>query len=315
MGVPRASGVPDYGPGGTIRFNPEIWSGKLVEKFYKTTVFGDICTTDYEGEIAGMGAQIVIRTVPDITISPYVIGAGLVAQYPSRNAVTLAIDQAKAFAVALNTVDQRQSDIDLSDIFANDGSIQLKIAADADVLATIPSQVATANQGATAGNDSANINLGTSATPVHVTKDGASSTKAAVELITDMGQVLDEQNVSDEGRWLVVPPWFTKLVKNSDLRIASLAGDGVSILRNGKIGEVDRFSIYMCRNVYKQTSPVTAWEIMFGHSAGLAFAAQIVEAQMIDNPNDFGYIIRGLMVFGFKVIEPNYVGTAFVVTP
>lgn len=313
MSVPRASGVPDYGPGGTVNFNPEIYSGKLVEKFYKTTVFGEICTTDYEGDIAGFGANVIIRTVPDVAVSDYVIGAGLTAQYPSRNSVTLAIDQAKSFNVALNTVDSRQSDLDLSDIFANDGSIQLKIAADVDMLATIPSQVATANQGANAGADSGNINLGTIASPLQLVASGATGAQAnVIDFIVSAGQVLDEQNVSDEGRWMVLPPWVIALIKRSDLRIASLAGDGVSILRNGKVGMIDRFTIYQSRNVLKASSPETSFAVMFGHSAGLAFAAQIVEAQMIDNPNDFGYLIRGLMVFGYKVIEANYVGTAFV---
>lgn len=313
MGVPRASGVPDYGPSGTVNFSPEVYSGKLVEKFYKTTVFGEIASTDYEGDIAGFGAQVVIRTIPDITVSDYIIGEGLTAQYPTRNSVTLAIDQAKSFNVALNTVDSRQSDIDLSDVFANDGSIQLKIAADADMLATIPSEVDADNTGNTAGQDSGNIKLGTLATPVVLTNGTTSGqTVNIIDWLVSMGTVLDEQNVSDEGRWVVLPPWVVALVKKSDLRIASLAGDGVSILRNGKVGMIDRFTVYQSRNVLKTTTPGPTWAVMFGHSAGLAFAAQIVEAQMIDNPNDFGYLIRGLMVFGYKVIEAQYVGASFV---
>jgi len=305
-GVPRASGVPDYGPSGTVNFDPELYSGKLVEKFYKTTVFGEIASTDYEGEIAGFGAQIKIRTIPDVTVSDYVIGAGLTPQYPVNNSVTLAIDQAKSFAVALSTVDSRQSDLDLADVFANDGSIQLRIAADADMLETIPAEVSAFNSGQDAGVDSGNINLGTSSTPVVLDKTNI------LDFIVLCGQVLDEQNVSDEGRWMVAAPSFIAAVKTSDLRIASLAGDGVSIMRNGKVGEIDRFTMYQSRNLLKQTSPGPAQYLMFGHSAGLTFASQIVECQMIDNPNDFGYIIRGLMVFGYEVIGPNYVGTAVV---
>lgn len=306
MGVPLASGVPDYGPAGTINYDPEVYSGKLVEKFYKTTVFGEIASTDYEGEIAGYGAQVKIRTVPTVTVADYVIGAGLTAQYPTSNSKTLAIDQAKSFAVALNLVNARQSDLDLADVFANDGSIQLRIATDADVLETIPADVSPDNSGTTAGADSNNINLGDSTNPVSITKTNV------VDFMVDCGTVLDEQNVSDEGRWFVAPPWFIALIKQSDLRIASLAGDGVSILRNGKVGEIDRFTVYQSRNLLTQSSPGPATYVMFGHSAGLTFASQIVECQMIDNPSDFGYIIRGLMVFGFEVIEPKYLGTAVV---
>jgi hypothetical protein len=305
-GVPRASGVPDYGPAGTINFDPELYSGKLVEKFYKTTVFGEIASTDYEGEIAGFGAQVKIRTIPDVTVSDYVIGAGLSPQYPANNSVTLAINQAKSFNVALSTVDSRQSDLDLADVFANDGSIQLKIAADADMLETIPAEVSAQTSGTNAGADSQNINLGDSTNPVALDKT------TILDFIVGCGQVMDEENVSEEGRWLVGSPAFMAAIKKSDLRIASLAGDGVSIMRNGKVGEVDAFTLYQSRNLLKQTSPGPAQYIMFGHSAGLTFASQIVECQMIDNPNDFGYIIRGLMVFGYQVIAATYVGTAVV---
>jgi hypothetical protein len=235
-----------------------------------------------------------------------VIGEGLTPQYPSRNSVTLAIDKAKSFNVALNTVDSRQSDLDLADVFANDGSMQLRIAADADMLETIPADVSADNSGTTAGADSQDLDLGSAASPRLLDKDNV------IDLFVDMGQVLDEQNVSDEGRWVVAPPWVIALVKRSDLKIASLAGDGVSILRNGKIGEIDRFTTYQSRNVLRQTSPAVASYLMFGHSAGLTFAAQIVECQMIDNPSDFGYLIRGLMVYGFEAIEPSYIGTAAV---
>jgi hypothetical protein len=306
MGVARASGIPDYGPSGTINYDPEVYSGKLVEKFYKTTVFGEIASTDYEGDIAGFGAQVKIRTIPDVVVSDYVIGQGLNPQYPGNNSVTLAIDQAKSFAVALSTVDARQSDLDMADIFANDGSIQLRISADADMLETIPADVSADNRGPNAGADSDNINLGDSTNPLSLSKTNI------VDYITEWGLVLDEQNVSDEGRWLVLPPWAIMLIKQSDLKIASLTGDGVSILRNGKVGEIDRFTIYQSRNLLRQTSPGPASYAMFGHSAGLTFAAQIVECQMIDNPSDFGYIIRGLMVFGYEVIGPSYVGTAVI---
>lgn len=306
MGVPRATSLPDYGPAGASKFIPEVWSGKLAEKFYKTTVFGEICSTDYEGEITGFGNNVVIRTVPDVTVSDYVVGAGLTSQYPTSTAVNLSIDQAKSFAVAVTTVDARQADVDMVDVFANDASIQLRIAVDADVLETIPADVSADNSGRTAGVDSNNIDLGDSTTPVALTKTNV------VDFIVDMGTVLDEQNVPDEGRWLVLPPWAIALVKKSDLKIASLAGDNVSILRNGKIGEIDRFTIYQSRNLLRQTSPGPATYAMFGHSAGVTFAAQVTEAEMINNPNDFGYIVRGLMVYGFEVIVPAYVGTAVI---
>jgi hypothetical protein len=305
IGVARSSGQTDYTVGSASKFIPELYSGKLVEKFYKSTVFGEIASTDYEGEITGYGNNVIIRTVPDVTVSDYTIGGGLANEYPASVAVSLTIDQAKSFAVALNTVDAAQSDIDMANVFADDGSIQLRLAADAEVLETIPAQVSADNSGRVAGVDSS-IDLGDSTTPFGVSKTNV------LDFMVDCGTVLDEQDVPDEGRWMVVPPWFTARIKKSDLKIASLAGDNTSILRNGKVGMIDRFMIYQSRNLLRQTSPGPATYVMFGHSAGLTFASQIVQLRMIDNPNDFGYLIQGLMVFGFKVIEGQYIGTAVV---
>lgn len=305
-GVPRSSGMTDYGLGSTTGFIPQVYSGKLVEQMYKTTVFGEIANTDYEGEIAGLGSNVVIRTMPDVTVNDYTIGAGLSNQYPSSTATNLAIDQAKEFSVALNLVDMQQSDLDMADIFANVGSIKMQIAVDQDMLETIPAQVSSSNQGTAAGADTGSVNLGDSTNPYGLTKTNV------IDFLVDCGTVLDEQSVSDEGRWIVLPPWAVALIKKSDLRIASLAGDGTSILRNGKVGEIDRFTVYQSRSLLSQTSPGQAHYAMFGHSAGLTFAAQVVTCEMLQNPNDFGYIVRGLMVYGFNVVGPKYVGTAVI---
>jgi hypothetical protein len=302
MPVARNGSLSASEPTGAMKFSPDVFSGKLVEKFYQSTVMGEIASTDYEGDIAGFGANVIIRTVPDVAVNDYVIGTGLTNQYPSRSAVTLAIDKAKSFAVAINTVDARQSDLDTADIFANEGSIKLKIAADADMLQTIPAQVAAANTGATAGRDSINLNMGTTAAPRSV------SAANVVDFLVEAGQVLDEQDVSEEGRWIVLPPWMIARIKRSDLRIASLSGDGISILRNGKVGEIDRFKIFQSRSLLNQTTPAVATNVVFGHSAGLTFASQIVDLRLIDNPNDFGYLCQGLMVYGYQVVEPLYVG-------
>lgn len=48
-GVPRAPGYPDYSSTSSSAFIPEVWSSKLVTKFYATTVFGSIASTEYEG--------------------------------------------------------------------------------------------------------------------------------------------------------------------------------------------------------------------------------------------------------------------------
>ncbi len=134
---PRAAGYADYSSTSTTAYIPEVWSGKLVQKFYATTVFGSIASTDYEGEIKGFGDNIVIRTVPTITVSDYQIGSTFgPTDYdtPTRASVDLSINKGKKFLVRVNTVDRVQSDLDLVDVFSDEASMQLKISMDRDLL-------------------------------------------------------------------------------------------------------------------------------------------------------------------------------------
>lgn len=302
-GVTTAGGVPDYSSSGTPKFSPALYSGKMVEKFYAATAFGEIATTDYEGDIVGFGDNVVIRTVPDVAVSDYIIGQGLNRQRPSSTAVTLSINKAKTFSVALNRVQARQSDLDLAEVFSTEGTKKTKIAADKDILGNIFTQVDAANQGATAGALSGDINLGAAGSPVALTSDNMT------QYLTYAGQVLDEQDLPDEDRWIVLPSSGVRALKNSDLKVASLAGDGESILRNGKVGMVDRFMIYQSNNLTLTTDGSDkVWNMPFGHKSSLTFAAQITELRMIDDPDDFGWLIDGLLVYGYKVIAPKYMG-------
>lgn len=197
-------------------------------------------------------------------------------------------------------MNKAQSDYAYVEDWTRDASEQLKIAIDTDVLGTAYSDVHASNQGTTAGVKSGNIDLGVSGSPVAVDKTNI------LDKIVDLGTVLDEQNVPQEGRFLVVPPWFCGLVKSSDLKDASLAGDGTSILRNGRLGMIDRFTLYMSNLMATTTDgSYTAWNIIAGHRSGLTFASQLLESETLRAESTFGDIFRGLQVYGYKVIKPE----------
>lgn len=293
MTYPVSQGYTQY----SGNFIPEIWSGKLQAKFYKTTVFAEIANSDWEGEISGQGDKVKIRTIPTINIANYTKGMNLTNQVPDSAPVELMIDKGKYFSVVLDDVDAVQTDLKLMDIFTNDATEQMKIAIDADVLNGVKAGAATANKGATAGAISGDINLGTDAAPRAVTKANV------LDLILDAGQVLDEQNVPETGRWLVIPAWMAAMLKNSDLKQAYLTGDSVSPLRNGKLGMVDRFMIYVSNNLPKTGDGDT--HLMAGTKDAITFASQMTNVETIRAQSTFGNIVRGLNVYGYNVIKPE----------
>lgn len=307
MSVTRAAGMPAYNAGSASGFVPEIWSGKLVEKLYTATCFGEIANTDYEGEISSQGDKVIIRTTPNITINDYEVGMTLNYQKPTSQKVELVVDQGKYFAFEVKDVDRMQSDIKLMDDWSNDAGQQMAIAVDRNVLAYAYTDVAAENAGATAGKISQGYNMGAVGAPVGLAKENV------VDFIVDSGSVLFEQDVPMEGRWMVIPTWMAGLIKKSELKDASLSGDGKSMLRNGRIGMIDNYTLYVSNNVAHVTDgSAKVANLIFGHKKALTFASQITELEDLKNPNDFGKLVRGLNVFGRKVIDPNAIGHGYV---
>jgi len=289
-GIPQMSGV----------YVPEIWSGKTLVKFYDKTVFAAISNIDYEGEIKKHGDKVIIRTIPDMTINPYVKGQKLTYATPTPETIELLIDKGHYWAFAVNDVDEKQSDIAFVEKWTTDASEQLGITMDTAILADVYADADASNKGATAGKISQDINLGATGTPLVVTKDNI------LDIIVDLNTVFNEQSVPENDRKLVIPAWACGLIKKSDLKDASLTGDGSSILRNGRIGMIDRFEIFSSNNIESVTDGAdTAYNAIACQREALTFASQLTKNETIDNPDDFGKLNRGLQVYGYKVIKPE----------
>jgi hypothetical protein len=295
----------------TGKFIPEIWSGKLQVKFYQTTVLAQITNNDWEGEITDQGDKVEIRTVPTITINNYTKGQTLTSQVPTNDVVELNIDKGKYFQVVVDDVDDVQSDLKLMDIFTNDASQQMKIAVDTDVLSALVGASATANEGATAGAISGDINLGVSTGESKAAREITSTN--VIDNIIAMGQCLDEQNAPEDGRWMLIPAWMAAKIKTSDLKDASITGDSMTPLRNGRLGMIDRFTLYVSNLLPSQTgitgegndSSVKAFSTFAGTRDAITFASQITKMETLRSTATFGNIVRGLNVYGYKVIKPE----------
>jgi len=305
---PAAAGIRNIGDS-TMKYIPTIYSGKMLVKFYTNTVFGAIANTDYEGEIKAQGDKVEIRSLPDITINSHAKGQTLVYEQPEATPVSLDIDQGKSWSFATNIVDDAQTDIkDYAEKWGDVAQRQMKIAIDSDVLGNVYTDAADANQGTDSGAIAADIELGT---------DGGTSVTLAktdvLEKIVDCGQVLTEQDVPEEGRWMVIPAWMCSLIMKSDLKDASLAGDGTSIMRNGRLGVIDTFTLYKSNQLPTSADGVaaTCTFILFGTNHAITFAAQITENENLKNPNAFGTLFRGLQVYGYKVVKPEALGVLY----
>jgi hypothetical protein len=218
-----------------------------------------------------------------------------------------------------------ESDINLMGIWSDDAAQQMKIVIDSDVLLGMLGQAHAKNRGLTAGMITGNINLGVTGTPVPVVANQANPPVAGqstiLQIILRLGQALDEQNIPEQGRWIVMPTWAATLIKASELRQAYLSGDDTSILRNGRLGMIDRFTLYVSNLMPKGAitgPPALAageWAIYAGHAHGLTFASQVSKVETLRSEFTFGTLLRGLQVYGYKVIDPVAIAEAIVTEP
>jgi hypothetical protein len=317
--------TPSYSGG----FIPQLWSNKLNAKFYANTMMTEIANTDWEGEIKNQGDSIRIRTAPSITINDYA-GAGttLSSEVPKPIYTDMQIDQGKYFSVQVNDVLAHQADTDLMNMFTEDAAKQLKIAIENDCFYKwfVTDGAAAANQGATAGALSSEYNLGTDVAPID-----QATPRNVLDAILRMSAALDEQNVPEDGRWLIITPFDRQLLMQTELAQAYFTGDAASTLRTGKIGMLDRFSVYVSNLLPKGaagkglvagqaatssgatlTNAKNRRLMVAGTKASCAFASQIAKTEPLRNQNDFGDIVRGLAVYGHKVIKNEALVTSVV---
>jgi hypothetical protein len=303
-------------------FIPTLWSGKLLAKFYQNTMLSEITNTDYEGELKNQGDTVRIRTAPSISIQDYTAGMNLSYEVPEPIFQDMQINKGKYFGVQVNDVLAYQSDMDLMNMFTEDAAKQLKIAIENEVFfnSFVTEGPAAANEGATAGALSAAYNLGTDAAPV----DGTTTPAALLNAILAMSSALDEQNVPEDGRFLVLSPYERQILMQSNIAQAYFTGDNASIIRTGKIGMLDRFSVYVSNLLPKgaadkalvaglsdtstgaAASGAAARRTMIaGTKHAVSFAMTINKTEPLRNQTDFGDIVRGLAVYGRKVVKPE----------
>jgi hypothetical protein len=323
---PVASGY-NTTPAYSGSFIPTIWSAKLNAKFYTASTFASICNKNWEGDIANLGDKVIINNIPSLTINDYVIGGNLSYQTPTPSTLEMVVDRAKSFAFQVSDVLDYQSKPDLMSLFSDDAAQQMRVVMDSTCIYRTFNQGHASNQGVTAGVRSGSYVLGTTGAPVTLTSSNV------LQKVLELASVLDEQNVPDNGRWLLIDPLTRTLLLQSNIAQAYLTGDATSPVRNGLIGRIDRFDIYVTNNLPYASASATVWTsgdgseattvatthasrrrpMLAGQTTAIAFASQMAKTETLRNPTDFGDLVRGLNIFGHKVVKPEALALAVVI--
>lgn len=267
------------------RFRPEIWSALLLSSLKKAHVYVALCNRSYEGEIQAAGDTVRITSISRPTVNSYSRNTDISYEELTDAQRTLVVDQEKYWAFTVDDVDKAQARADVVPEAMAEAAYGVRDVSDQYVAALYP-QVQAANQ------------LGTRI----VVKSPTSGQYDAYDTLVDLGVRLDESNVPEEGRWVVVPPWFHGLLQKDD-RFTDMSASGKATLTNGFVGEAAGFKIHKSNNTPNPTSDHRV--IMAGVPQAITYADQVTKTEALRSEVRFADRMRGLYVYGAKVIRPD----------
>jgi hypothetical protein len=345
MAFPSASGYSNLANG---NFSPVIYSKKVQKAFRKSSVVEDITNTDYSGEIANFGDSVKIIKEPDITINTYARGTNLATQDLTDADFTMVVDQANYFQFAIDDIEEAHSHVNFMDLATDRAGYKLRDTFDADVLgymagwtyngsAWVRRTAAAGTKADTSADadellaanklditDFGGSDLGvegeTTSIPV-AAGGGSGAVTSPLAIMNRIARLMDQANVDTDSRWLVVDPVFAEILMDEDSKLINgdFGGDGE--LRNGRMpGTIRGFRIYKSNNLpfvgtgagttASSGSETNFGVIVAGHDSAVATAEQIAKTESFRSPDTFADIVRGMQLYGRKVLRPEGLFTA-----
>jgi hypothetical protein len=258
-------------------FIAEVWTARLLAHLETALVFaqGGVVNRDYEGEIAEKGDTVRIGAISDITVKEYTKNSDIDAPEDLDDDMTsLVIDSADYFNFQVDDVDKRQASVPLMDGATQNAAYKMAKKADHAVA----------------------VAMATDGTPV------VTSETEAYDQLVDCSTDLDERDVPADGRFAIVPPWYYGLLLKDDRFVASGAASAASTLANGQVGEAAGFRVIRSNNGLVNTSD---YAIVTGHAIATSYAEQINKVEAFRPERRFADAVKGLHLYGVKVLRPE----------
>ena len=274
-------------------FIPEIWNARLLNALRADLVYTNLFNRNYEGEIRQAGDTVHINTITDITIKDYTRNTDIDNPEQLTTAdQTLVVNQAKYYNFYLNDVDKAQAMPGLIDAAMASASHGLAEAVDKYLAGLLAAASGTITTG-----------LGSTSTPLTVTA------QSAYELLVDMKTAMDKANVPKLGRKVVLPPEFEGFMLK-DARFAANGGKGENRLENGAVARAAGFDIYISNNVPNTSG--AKYKVIASTQESNTYAEQLVKTEAYRREKGFDDGVKGLLVYGAKIIRPAAVAVATV---
>ena len=267
-------------------FIPQLWSAQLLVNLKKSLIYGQesITNRNYQGEISSYGDTVKIHAIGAVTVGDYVKNTDMKKpEALTGDETTLVINQSKYFNFQIDDIDKAQQNPKVMQEAMNESAYALRNTADQYLAGCM---VAGMREEHTIGSDSA---------PKVVTKEDA------IDYLVDLGVILDEANIPEDGRFVVIPPFYHALIEKSDKW--QHTESGVDIIKNGYVGRMAGFDVYKSNNV--PNTEKAKYKIIAGHPMATTYAEQVNEVEGYRPESRFADAVKGLHLYGAKVVRPE----------
>lgn len=263
-------------------FIPEVWSARLLKHLDKRHVFAKLVNREYEGDIRNVGDTVRISQIGDVTVKDYTKNTTIQAPDElTATQLTLTLDQAKYFNFAVDDIEAAQANVKLIDKAMERAAYSLADATDQYIAALVSQAGITIDNGAGG--------------PLVV--DGTNV--KAYDLLVDIAVQLEENNVPAANRWIVIPPWFMgQLLKDDRL----MRVDYKNLIETGEIPGIVGLKVFVSNNVPENAGEYSA---MAGVPEAIAYAEKVVKMEAYRPDDRFADAVKGLLVYGAKVLLAN----------
>lgn len=270
-------------------FIPTIWNARLLRHLDKKHVYANLLNRDYEGEIKNFGDTVKINQIGDVEIKDYERNKDIAAPDDlSGDQLTLTIDQAKYFNFAVDDVDNAQTNPKLMDKAMQRAGYAMNDVTDSFAANLLYVNAAAENM------------LGSDDTPIVPTADDA------YDALVDLATLLTEANVPMDGRWAVIPAWYHGLLLKDKRFVGNGTDYNKAILEGGEVGVAAGMKILLSNNVPNISG--TKYKIIAGTNEAGSYAEQILKTEAYRPEKRFADAVKGLHVYGAKVLQSKCLG-------
>lgn len=275
-------------------FDSTVLSANVLTGLNETLIWADerIATRDYEGEIRGKGSTVRVNTLAPVSITDYEPNTDMTApETLSASSVDIVVDQFKAFHFQVDNVDEAFGAAGVAEKSAEGAGRSLAEVEDAHLATTLQ-----------AGITGAARVVGSNANPVEVY-----DAQTAYKALQALGVKLTRQKVARNGRWVVLPPELEAAL----LSEGNFVRNDQEPLYSGELGQAAGFHL-LSTSVGFSDSANAVHQVVAGVPGGFAAVGAINETEIYKPELRFATAIKGLYVFGAKIVAPDRLAKGFI---